>query len=628
MSTTTRNTKKSSKTSVTKRRKSSSSKRKNSKGDTSSIQSLTESNSGEISKDSQISSIKSLIDYQEEVTMIFFRSMLPIIIEKWEVISPETEIASISAESLKVDDINDISETDLRTLDLTTSVMENSKFLESTELITVPSLQKESKEGESSTKSGKFTSQSNLEGTETGETVKTESSYLFTVDSVKVMFKNGNYYQGPIYRTLFHGIGKFVWKDGTQYEGEFRNGEITGKGILIYSDLSYYKGDFCKGILNGKGIKFIHSSAMLYNGEWKRGKKHGKGWLLYKPGVWYDGEWAEDYYEGYGMRRYDSHMSYKGHWLKGLQHGAGTMVWQNHDIYIGEWKEGLMNGYGEYTWNAILTRTLIFPIRNSFKGSWLQGMRDGAGIMDFGTEGGAKLAGIWQCDYKHGPGVFICGNGKSVEGDPLFVFDKPANTHSAHIYMNFFAPKSSEKSDGTTDNLVIIPSKTLNDDGEKCKKNLNELLNAINETTGTTTNMKSEPYQIVGIDMYAAPEEIDIANYLTFIIDHLEEDKHTKSSEIDKALQADDVHFTTSTDLGLWASSVATGKKFVKIVEARLNPPKENEVENETEFSPELEEQRFREIIIKRMLSLQDVYKYYATLTSQKTTNYNVVMYR
>lgn len=50
--------------------------------------------------------------------------------------------------------------------------------------------------------------------------------------------------------------------------------------------------------------------------------------------------------------------------------------------------------------------------------------------MHFGVEGGAKMAGVWDNNMKHGAGVLICGNGKLIEGNPLFINDKPVHMNS------------------------------------------------------------------------------------------------------------------------------------------------------------------------------------------------------
>lgn len=47
--------------------------------------------------------------------------------------------------------------------------------------------------------------------------------------------------------------------------------------------------------------------------------------------------------------------------------------------------------------------------------------------MNFGLEGGSRLAGIWQNNKKHGAGVIVCENGTIIESNPLFLNDKPVH---------------------------------------------------------------------------------------------------------------------------------------------------------------------------------------------------------
>lgn len=37
-------------------------------------------------------------------------------------------------------------------------------------------------------------------------------------ESAIIKYRNGNIYEGPISRKVFHGKGKFVWANGTVYE--------------------------------------------------------------------------------------------------------------------------------------------------------------------------------------------------------------------------------------------------------------------------------------------------------------------------------------------------------------------------------------------------------------------------
>lgn len=50
--------------------------------------------------------------------------------------------------------------------------------------------------------------------------------------------------------------------------------------------------------------------------------------------------------------------------------------------------------------------------------------------MFLGMINGARLAGTWKNNFKHGPGLIICGNGVIIEKNPLFKYDKPAHKTS------------------------------------------------------------------------------------------------------------------------------------------------------------------------------------------------------
>lgn len=121
----------------------------------------------------------------------------------------------------------------------------------------------------------------------------------------------------------------------------------------------------------------------------------GNGWYLYEQGNWYEGEWLEDKRHGRGFRRYKNGAKYNGNWCDNKKEGEGSMYWENNDVsntfffgeyalvlfqfYAGEWKDDNPNGYGEYTWNVILSKQFVFPCCSWYKGSWVEGVRNGAG---------------------------------------------------------------------------------------------------------------------------------------------------------------------------------------------------------------------------------------------------------
>ncbi|KAL1491214.1 hypothetical protein ABEB36_011847 [Hypothenemus hampei] len=267
--------------------------------------------------------------------------------------------------------------------------------------------------------------------------VTSDSRLLNCNTSWRVSFRNGNIYEGQLNQdSLMDGKGTFYWNDSTIYQGTFRNGYPCDCGTLILSDLSTYEGDFDLGFFHGNGMLNVKSTPMYYNGEWRLSHRNGKGWLLYETNNWYEGDWINDNKHGQGYRCYSNGDQYKGQWLNNHINGQGCMLWHNNDYYNGEWKVDLPHGYGEYTWNLIPHNDFIFMNYNWYKGNWINGLRSGAGIMNFGYESGARLAGTWLDNKKHGPGVMICGNGITLEKNPLFVDDKPAS------FLNYVKPVS------------------------------------------------------------------------------------------------------------------------------------------------------------------------------------------
>ena len=66
-----------------------------------------------------------------------------------------------------------------------------------------------------------------------------------------------------------HGLGKMIYKNGDIYEGEYLNGEQHGEGKIIF--------------------KCPETSFQQYDGFWKSGKYHGKGKYQFSNGDVYIG---------------------------------------------------------------------------------------------------------------------------------------------------------------------------------------------------------------------------------------------------------------------------------------------------------------------------------------------------
>ncbi|KAF5269136.1 hypothetical protein FQR65_LT02436 [Abscondita terminalis] len=397
------------------------------------------------------------INYQDEMVLVLFNSMLEVIVKEWKPLS--TDALSICV--CQPPPRSQVIEGSIGSANPTENLSQSSKLRIGDSASSIRSLKSGRRDSlkmklSKTSERSKSSIHLNSEIIKTNEniTLKTseEASESLTSlyipewivfprnENVKITFKNGNEYEGPTFKKLMHGYGKFKWADGTIYEGDFVNGYATGHGVLRYPDLTIYKGEFCNSVLQGYGELNISLTAMTYNGFWKDGKKHGNGWMLYESDDWYNGEWFEGKRHGKGVRNYKTGEKYQGNWSNNLYHGKGTFVWTNNDVYTGDWENGKMHGYGEYTWNSFLNEKFIYPVQNTYKGLWKEGVREGAGVLDFGFDSGARLAAVFCNNRKHGAGILVCGNGTMIQHPTLFWEDKPAKVEELPVVDNTNCP--------------------------------------------------------------------------------------------------------------------------------------------------------------------------------------------
>jgi hypothetical protein len=116
-----------------------------------------------------------------------------------------------------------------------------------------------------------------------------------------------------------YGKARIIYINGDVYEGECKQGLIEGKGKMEYDNGDIYEGDFSKGDLEGKG-KMEYDNGDIYEGNFSKGDLEGKGKMKYDNGDIYEGEFKDD-----------------------LPHGYGTMTWRDGSIAKGNWTDGKFN---------------------------------------------------------------------------------------------------------------------------------------------------------------------------------------------------------------------------------------------------------------------------------------------
>jgi hypothetical protein len=278
-----------------------------------------------------------------------------------------------------------------------------------------------------------------------------------TGQEFELKWPNGSHYQGGVGKHLaMEGTGTLTYSDGTTYEGEFRDGRLEGNGVLKYTAGEIRRGVFVDGKLQGKG-SIHYSNGADYEGELRAGQPDGQGRLTYANGGFYEGAFVGGLSQGKGKLQYgtgdvyegdflagEPHGTgvfrsvigdiYEGHFVSGKRHGQGRLTFSIGDVWEGEWKQGKLYGKcrkssaqsvydgecaddhasgtgrfedrvagitydGEFRYNTFEGEGYMRTPDLEYKGSFKQGLKDGAGkqTQADGTEyDGAFVRGFMQ----------------------------------------------------------------------------------------------------------------------------------------------------------------------------------------------------------------------------------------
>jgi len=187
----------------------------------------------------------------------------------------------------------------------------------------------------------------------------------------KVVWINGDTFEGTLVAGKRQGMGKFSWgegqyvgdwvddkaqghgtlsfKNGNNYVGAVLDGLPNGEGAMRYASGDTYRGSFTNGLPNGRGV-FQWGNGQRYEGDWKMDRPQGMGTLRFANGNLYEGAVSDGVPNGEGSMRYASGDVYKGGFRNGVPDGIGVFIWKNGDQYSGQWKAGTKDGEGVFVW--------------------------------------------------------------------------------------------------------------------------------------------------------------------------------------------------------------------------------------------------------------------------------------
>ena len=187
-----------------------------------------------------------------------------------------------------------------------------------------------------------------------------------------------------------HGRGIQIWNNGRRYEGYWKqNKKIKGK--LIYSNGDIYEGEFLNDKAHGYGI-YTYIDGTKYEGNWKNDKKDGKGKEIYPDGAFYDGDYKEGKKIGKGIYKFADGSIYEGEFDDNQINGKGKFIWPDKRQYFGDWKNSKMNGGGIFIW----------PDGRKYKGQYKNNKKEGYGFFEWPD--GKKYRGNWNNGKQDGEG--------------------------------------------------------------------------------------------------------------------------------------------------------------------------------------------------------------------------------
>lgn len=210
----------------------------------------------------------------------------------------------------------------------------------------------------------------------------------------KIIWANGEVYDGAVLRSLRHGVGEFTWLSGQRYTGDWVQDKPEGNGVLRFANGNQYEGPVVAGEPQGSG-KMIYASGDSYSGQFNRGEPDGQGLYTWLSGQRYDGSWVRGKASGKGALNFANGNAYEGDIAEGLPHGQGRLAFISGDSYRGQFVQGVPDGQGTYNWKN----------GDQYNGGWKGGQKQGQGTMQW--RNGDRWEGVFQADAQTAQGTLI-----------------------------------------------------------------------------------------------------------------------------------------------------------------------------------------------------------------------------
>lgn len=183
---------------------------------------------------------------------------------------------------------------------------------------------------------------------------KSEGEEGLDLYDLKLVYSNGDVYQGETVYFLRHGNGTLTFAGGDRYEGEFVFDDMEGSGSYYYLGGDVYTGEFADNQKNGQGTfrwaAADDGSFDSYTGQYRDDARNGEGVYTYADGTIFQGSYVWDAKNGHGSLQFPNGDRYEGEFVNDYRTGKGTYTWASGDSYTGDFYRNSITGYGTYSW--------------------------------------------------------------------------------------------------------------------------------------------------------------------------------------------------------------------------------------------------------------------------------------
>lgn len=307
---------------------------------------------------------------------------------------------------------------------------------------------------------------------------------LFPTGEFRVVFTNGNQYDGKIKNGKLDGKGKLYFRvNGAEEQGYkngvWENGMFTGKATLPIAPKGYYKGELVKDKKQGEG-EIKYADGAVYAGYWENDLRAGKGKYTWPNGGYYDGEWKNNQINGAGTMVIKGYSAWTCNWKDEIPCDSGVVAYtngakyiggvggkkdgnsiryfyqgfgrfkqsfpsedtsmRNDSSYVGYFHEGLPHGKGRMERNYVNREDNLMQL--IYDGNWEKGLKQGNGKQEIQyMMGFESYDGEWNSGLKNGKGKMIV-TGEMSETTYTGTWNNDKMTGYGESYAEFSNPEN------------------------------------------------------------------------------------------------------------------------------------------------------------------------------------------